>query len=294
MKKNGEEWYRAKEVMDLCDVTRKQLLYYEKKGFLKDVVRDEENNYRYYSQRNINQLFIMKEYLSMGYSLTDIYDISMRGDVATMRRCIDSRMDQAREDFFRSMAQYEQTTKKYAQFMEGILYLESHQQMLTAGVSNPRCELYTWPLQKVITADQSGTPFDEQSDNQARISELYIHARQCDLKTCGPLFFQFKQLIKEDMTEIEMSDREMIIGFPVLDLPDGRNGISSFGGLECASAIHVGPYDESLHRTYKALLAWCRERELKLTGDSIELYLLGGEMMTNPDHYVTRILLPLA
>ena len=280
--------------MDLCDVTRKQLLYYEKKGFLKDVERDEENNYRYYSQLNINQLFIMKEYLSMGYSLSDIYDISMRGDVATMRRCIDSRMDSAREDFFRSMAQYEQTTKKYAQFMEGILYLESHQQLLEAGAAGPMCELYTWPLQKSITANSSGTPFDEQADNQARISELYINTSKRDLKTCGPLFFQFKQLIKEDLTEIEMTDRDMVIGFPVLDLPDGRNGIDTIGGIECASTIHVGPYDESLHETYKVLLTWCRERALKLTGDSIELYLLGGEMMTNPEHYVTRILLPLA
>lgn len=292
--KNEKERYRAKEVMDLCDVTRKQLLYYEKKGFLKDVERDEENNYRYYSQLNINQLFIMKESLSMGYSLDDIYDISMRGDVATMRRCIDGRMDLAREDFFRSMAQYEQTTKKYAQFMEGILYLESYQQMQKEGISWQRCELYTWPLQKCITARNSGTPFDAQSDNQARISELYIHAREQDLKTCGPLFFQFRNLVRKDAAEIELTDREMVLGFPVLDLTGQRSDLTALGGIECASTIHVGGYDESLHETYKKLLAWCREEQLMLTGDSIELYLLGGEMMTNPDQYVTRILLPLA
>jgi len=48
-------------------VSAKMIRYYEDKGFLKDVGRT-ESNYRYYSERDIRQLRILKSARDLGFS----------------------------------------------------------------------------------------------------------------------------------------------------------------------------------------------------------------------------------
>lgn len=295
-KDNTDSKYLIKDVMKLCDMSRKQILYYEEKGLLVDVERDARNNYRYYNQRHINRLFIIREYLSMGYNLYDIRQILLKGDISTMENCITRSLAEAKSSYYDSMQRYEQIVNKYLQFKEGIQLLRTWNQHEGNGSRDRMCGTIYYPVQKVIPIEGTGHLTSGAEYMQSIITDIYVQMRKHSMLSGGPLHFLFKSIISEDGLSIKEDNVETLHFYPVLDRDrtGKRSEIIEIGGFDCATAIHVGPYDESLLETYKILLNWCREKGLKLTRDSLEIDLISAEMVADSSMLVTRILLPLA
>ena len=65
--KNG--WFTIKEVSDLFDNTRGAIRFYEEKGLIHP--RRDEHDFRWYSIDDIFQLFYLKRYASMSFSLDE-------------------------------------------------------------------------------------------------------------------------------------------------------------------------------------------------------------------------------
>lgn len=293
VERNPRKEYKIQDVMKFCDMSRKQLLYYEEKGLLTGVHRDCNNNYRWYDQSHINRLFIIREYLSMGYSLNDISKILINGDIPTMDDCINRRMDEARHDYYESMQHYEQIANKYLQLKEGLSLLRMWRLYGNQRSDERMCEVISYPVQRTITFEGRGCPTSSASYSQACIADLYIEMRKYGLHANGPLQFLFRSLVSEDATEMKRGDVDVLRSFPIVDISGRYRDMTEIGGFICATAVHVGGYDESLIKTYEILLSWCRKQGLKLQGDSLELYLIGVEMAPEKDSRVTRILLPL-
>ncbi len=55
--------------------TRKALRIYEEKGILIPDRHDEMNDYRYYSNKQLDDLFIILKYKKLGFSLQEIKEI---------------------------------------------------------------------------------------------------------------------------------------------------------------------------------------------------------------------------
>jgi len=283
-----ERRYYTKEVMRLCNVTRKQLLYYEEKGLISPVLRDENNNYRYYTQLNITQIFIINEYLSFGYKLDEIHKILFENDVSAMKDYVNERMHAASEDFAFSVLQYEQSMQKYTQLWEGLTVLELYLSMGKEYSPASLCKIYELPKQQIIAIDSHGSPFEEINVAQAGISPLYTMMKRYQLKSMGPLQYHFYGIINKEENRFVEGDVKMLRAFPVVSRYS-VDCVKTVEAQKCASAIHIGNWDSSLKDTYQTLLNWCKEQGLEVTGDSIEQYLIGAEMTNNVDLYVTRI-----
>lgn len=71
--------YNIKEVAKLFNITTNKIRYYEKQELIKPI-RDEENDYRIYSGRDIMQLQAVLLYRSIGLSIKTIKEIIKRND----------------------------------------------------------------------------------------------------------------------------------------------------------------------------------------------------------------------
>ena len=58
--------FSTSEICQICNLSRKKLRYYEEKGLLKDILRDDNNNYRRYTTKDINNI-------SVSYTHLDVY-----------------------------------------------------------------------------------------------------------------------------------------------------------------------------------------------------------------------------
>lgn len=73
------EKYNIKEVAKLFNITTNKIRYYEKQELIK-TIRDEENDYRIYSGKDIMQLQAVLLYRSIGLSIKTIKEIIKRND----------------------------------------------------------------------------------------------------------------------------------------------------------------------------------------------------------------------
>lgn len=293
MQDNPEGIHYANEVLKLCNISRKQLHYYEKKGLITNVPRNPENNYRYYTQTHITQLFIVKEYLSMGYSLDEIYHLLYESDADSIKRAANQRLQKAREDYLSGILQYEHSVARHSQIIEGLMYLDMQKASPKKDSRSIRCELTDYLPVKIVGVEGPGTPFDQLSWSQTFLSLLYEKMEKHRLKSTGPLLFMFRGLVDPTAKGLIPGEKTTLRAFPTRDVYNNCTFLMNFGGMQCASAIHVGGYNETMEETYNILLAWCREHQYQLSGDSIEQYLIGTEMTSNEELFVTKILLPL-
>lgn len=290
---DSKQFFSPKEVSELCNLSRKQLRYYEKQGLITPVSRNENNNYRFYTQQHITQLFMIREYMLLGYTLQEIQEILDNNDLQHIRTFFSNWMDRSQKKFNESVLEYTKQIQKYRQVSEAIVFLEKAQLSQNHTPLDFSAQIENFPGGLVVYTTESGTPFDNQAACQKAISPLYILGNQFHLHFMGPLTYHFSQLIHLESYTVKHWPTQINIWFSIAETSQQHPQIKRITDCPCITAVHVGPYDDTLQTTYDQLLMWAKAHSLPLIGDSLEQYLIGSELTNNPLNYVTKIYLPI-
>ena len=94
--------FQVKDVCKICNVTRKALLFYEKKGLLSPYYINPDSGYRYYNAENISKIMYIRKFQSFGFSLDEIY--SYLHDTSKMSKVCD-RLDQMRREIEETLSE---------------------------------------------------------------------------------------------------------------------------------------------------------------------------------------------
>ena len=106
--------FSTNEICELCQVSRKQLRYYEEKGLLSQVPRHSGNNYRYYTHEHIYEIVAAKAMRDIDMPLGEMKDIIYGRNVASIQNSLQQQMDSAKEALEISLRHYEQSMAAYA------------------------------------------------------------------------------------------------------------------------------------------------------------------------------------
>lgn len=68
----GEAKYTIGQVAKICNISTEQLRHYDRTGIFCPSIRDDENNYRYYTESQINDILLLKELKKVGLPLKTI------------------------------------------------------------------------------------------------------------------------------------------------------------------------------------------------------------------------------
>ena len=98
--------YSTNEICKLCDVSRKQLRYYEERGLLSSVPRDEGNNYRYYTSEHIYEIVAAKALRRIDMPLSEMKDLIYGNNVGHIQLSLQRQIDSARDNLENSLRQY--------------------------------------------------------------------------------------------------------------------------------------------------------------------------------------------
>lgn len=101
--------YTTKDICKIWNMNRETLRFYEKKGLIHPEI-DEENNYRYYDDWDINYLGECKKYRSLGYSIEEIDEIFKKDD---LQAYIDKTVSK-QNDFQQKIEHYQKLYEKNA------------------------------------------------------------------------------------------------------------------------------------------------------------------------------------
>ena len=290
---DGIRKYSVGHIAELCSISTKQLRYLDEKNVIVPAIRDENNNYRYYTEKQIEEILLIKEMKQLGIPLKRIAHILKNRNVETLRQELHSRLANAREEVERAMAKYDKILDMVMRFISAGDFHNTTEMAVEAPIADKKFHVVEVKPRAVVSTRYPGL-YSVDRPFIARRAELYGIIEKYDLETSGPnmaIFHngymnQFNAELEDCLTDLE-----------VLNLVKKINPHCPYcytqKGFFAVTGVFVGHY-RYMQPLYRAMEEWAIEQELQLSGDSVEEYVIGVTHTHIDTTYVTRIFLPLA
>lgn len=274
--KDSEKMFSIGEVSKICNISTKTLRYYDQIGILSPDVVSETNGYRYYSQKTLLLVPVVKYYKQMGFKLEEMQG-AVEGDAyyyleQDFRNKIEELKDREREihncyisvnDWYKMLEEARLVRQNRVQdvmikFVQGQTYCFQEQDFN-----------YNY-LKSIINVEWVN--YLDTIENQITGEVILSYASYKD-KMSGK------------------SKRVKIMQKPVRTCQPGTNKLTLDNSLYISS-YHIGPL-ETLDQEYEKIEKWAQERGYECSGECYERHLVDYWATRNPEEFVTEIMLPV-
>lgn len=286
------ERFSTNKVCQMCNVSRKQLRYYEEHGLLSPVPRNDANNYRYYTQQHLCAIVAAKALRNIDMSLTEMKDIIYGRNVEAIQKSIQKQLTASREALEESLIRYEQSTLEYTKLMEAISVLKIHD--LKAN-TDFHYEVVERPAQSVISL-RYRTDFEDANGLDINYLPLIQNEAQSvnatALSISALIYITYNHFDSQACT-FNNEVHDFKIAVPVANAGAHSQHLDHIPAFQGVSAIHIGsPKNERLYQTYMALLQWAKTQGYHLENWSVEEWLISPMITNNSDLWMIRVMIP--
>ncbi len=284
----GTKKYTVGQMAELCNISKKQLRYYDTNQILIPQYRDEQTNYRYYTENQIEEILLLQELKSLDFSLKDISKALGERQLNVLQQELENRLYSLRGEMENVQRKYNLTMDILLRVSKGVHETGRFDRERTPA----DIELVEFPARLVLSTRYISV-WNAQNLFISRRAELLKLAEQQNVSVAGANMAIFpKDYLKQfsDAPEDEAGDFEVCMNIMNKDSSPPNSRI--LGPFRAVSTIFVGHY-QHMHDTYLKLEAFAKEKGIRLCGTSVEEYMIGATMTKNPSDYVTRIYLPI-
>lgn len=260
--------YTISEFSKITQITPKALRYYHEVELLVPEKIDEFNGYRLYGAGQIDKALMILELKELEFSLEKIKEVLSK---ASNDQDILSILQAQKLKISGKINEYKSKLDKFEK-----IFKERERNKM----DNINCEIQEKEIPEMLIA------CIRHQGAYKEIGPLFGKLfRACGFNSiCGPAFaLYYDECVRENDANYEAC-------VPIKNKIN-KEGIDIKGlkGGHAFTVIHKGPY-ESLGGTYKKILDYMKEKNIKPTSPSREVYLKGpGLIFNNPKKYVTEI-----
>ena len=285
----SEKLYTIGKAAALCNLSETQLRNYDKMGLLSPEVRG-GNNYRYYTEKQLEQILIIKELKNYGVPLKMIEELMKDTSLDRIRQTLEEMLLEQRAEMYKII-------RKYDEIIDRLLALNrahiarDRQEMLTEG-SDEGFSIAAIAERPIISIRQKSKSYMTQHYTE-RYLELQNLIEQRDVRTGRSWLYAYHDSYDciFDRGEDAEADMEFFVN---VESGDPAAFTRIFGGFQAAVATYLGAYTDERHKqTYEALAAWAKSLGYKVSGISYQEQLIGRNVTDREDQFVTKIYLPL-
>lgn len=261
--------YKINQLSKISGLTVKALRYYDDENILKPSFRDAQNQYRYYSETDLEKAYVIKFMRSLEFSIMEIKDI---------------------------LEHIENPDDLSYVLQEKIKHIENK-------ISKEK-ELIQKISQNINYVQESTIDnhyFIETVEIKERlVASIKFTGKYNDLDTYVPLLYKAVKNLKEGKHfncyfDDAYSENALIeLCIPIKKTIEHKDiTCKNLPVIRALQTIHYGSYD-TLYLAYKALIDYANTHQIKIITPSRELYIKSPGMIFkgNPKHYITKILLP--
>ena len=274
-----DKYYSIGKVSEICNIPIKTLRYYDKINVMVPNLRQENNNYRYYSHDQMVRLFIIKRLRYLGFSLEEVKNILKENDIKNIEVIVEEKRNSIK-------AEIDELNKKYeeaATFKNKIHVENSGNYNVDNSFRLERQrEVYVFGKTAMMQS------YKNENVNLEKWIDIIEAAKERNLNIQGDILVSyhtemFGQFINRDC-EVEFS---IVVENNVEDVE-----VKKFGGFLAANAIHVGEYSDIIH-TYISLKRWIEEKSLVVNGPVTERFMLSPVDLPNTNSHIVKIIVPV-
>ncbi len=279
---NSKRKYSIGELSKICGISAKTLRFYDTKGLLKPSERDNNNNYRYYSEDQVLEALMIREMKRRGFTVTELSDFLKKCDVKLLLKKLEDKIGLLEKDVAQLNEQIAYTRNIHhlvSHALSVYTELQGSPDNFKISMMPKKTVLFTRYVSRVIATDIFWN----------RINEIQLMREKGKLVADGSFTAVFHDHYFNQFF-FENGDLEVFQPIREGDLNDPH--IKQFGGFLIASTIHVGKYVDLL-KTYVELVKMIEHHHYKIVGQPIEEYLVEFTYGFNEEEAVTRLSFPV-
>lgn len=279
-----KRYYSVNEVLNICNVTRRQLYYYEEKGMVQPY-RNENNHYRLYSEEDIMRIFFICECRNLDLPVTSIRKLLDEPTAGTLKAIVYDAKLTVQKEMEQQLLTYETKMRRYHALLNAIDLVEKNE----AGFGEigetclEKCNIVYLNAQCSIGDSflYYASPFIELENMIKKEGYTKISSRRCFFPNVvtkdgffpygknARFFYEVKEETPRSKNFMKLKDCNVLYTF-------------------C-----VGGSKKKFAACYNNMIDYAKKRRYQLTGNLIEEYIVGPVLYYhNSEEWVTKIYLP--
>lgn len=267
--------YSIGEVSKICNVSKKTLRYYDKIGLINSQ-RDDNNNYRYYSNESLLAVPVIKYYKQMGFKLDEMREFiegEIKNPYNAMQRSFTAKINELKKEQKEITRKYDSVKDWYDLIIEAEMVIDNN--------------IHEVSVKYVEAGDYLFLEQEYKNDIEASIINIEFtnYVEQVGNEITGPVilnFSSFKDRMTDKVQPIKILQKTLI---PCENCPSQK-----LGGQMMLSCYHIGSH-ETIEDTYDKMTRWARKHDYLLGEESFERYVTDYWTTRNRSQFVTEILI---
>lgn len=276
--RKGKGFYQIGEVSKLCNISIKTLRYYDEIELLIPEKIDPYSGYRYYSNKQLTLVLVIKHFKEAGFPLKEIKQLLGREDLEYNKTKIKEKckeIDDRINDLIRlkeklNFCLYERKKQEYTK-KEAQIEIKYIPETYIAYLRSPG----------VISVDEFTVRY-------CRLMSLIEKNKFHTTKNVMALYYN-------SCIEFENNDRQeydIEVCAQISETKEMPGLVRKFGGFRAVSSIHYGSYDNMIE-VYRKMVEYINKNGYEICGPAIDNYIVDIISTCDENNYVTELLIPI-
>ena len=275
-------FYSIGQLSEICGIPKGTLRFYEKKGLLVPSKRNENNNYRYYSEQDVMDSIIIKDLQKKGMNITQMKAIIEHKDLLSMHDKLKGVIVSLEKERKLLEEKIEYAKSKHSSIKNCLeLYSEIKESKQKFTIENRE------PSYVVFTKYKSKIKATKLFWN--RFIELTNLSEKLNLEIKGPFSAIFHDAF---YSQFYYEEGELEVFYPISKPEKEHDNIKYMKGFKEVSTIFIGRYQDLLP-VYNELIQFIEGNNLIIIGPSFEEYLCDFSLSVDEKDSLTKISFPV-
>ncbi len=270
--------YSIGDMSRICNISKKALRHYDKIGLISPL-RQDNNNYRYYTTESLLAVPVIKYYKQMGFTLDEMR-IFIEGRAfnvySSIQKSFLSKIEELKKE-------QEEILRQYVSVKDWYELISEAEAVIVNNISEVSIK-YMEP-QELLGQEQ-----DFENDLKAAIINIEFtnYVEELGNEIIGPVIIRFpshKSRVSNEKQQIVIMQKTLA--------PCREDSKVKFGGCMMASCYHIGPH-ETIGDTYKKIHAWIRGHGYCAANNSYERYVADYWTTSDQSLFVTEVMLEVS
>lgn len=278
------------KVSKIVGIPVKTLRYYDEIALLSPDGRNAENNYRFYTEKQLETLLIIKNFRAMGFGIKTIQEMLSANNTAEMEKCV-------REQIAQCRAQIVQMQKQCDLGEDLLVRLNAKnrffgEEKTAAVIESGSVQIEFIPERTLFTHRQTLDHYNNADISIPQWSSIMLNPENEGYQRCGTYIVTYYE---EPLKQFLFESCDVEFGVPVDSAENGEpnQNLRRWGGFDAATLIHTGTYNHIMESHVK-LIRWVNQNGYEISGPISEEFIISHMDVKNKNDHVTKIIAPVS
>lgn len=286
------EYYSIGKISKMCDVTIKTLRYYDKIDLLKPEFKDEVTNYRYYTEKQMVDVLIIRRLRELDMSISDIKEIISNPSISNYTKLITENS----KELAREIEILE--TKKSAcdvilnRIAKANTILSNKDKYFNLCDSTCNLRIEDIPESQVLYSRKIMKNYNNAKVSLDRWLEIYEECTRNGISMTSSIMTTYYD---EPLSQFLLQDCDVEFGVIINSnnkLENIKSKIRTSKAYKACTAYHIGKYSNIIN-SHISIIQWINQENYEIAGPISELFLISPLDIQDEDKHITKIIIPI-